>query len=171
MTGNDLATAGSPSRYGFLGYGDWQCSWTPDLGFKAECLKHDVSYSTLRKIVDNRPSGLPEGKDYVLDVAWNPRNKYLADAKLYQDLLSKAESVSLSQRTACLTSLGSASILPTNLWAAMAYATCKTVFESDSIEVRANVMVWVLRHWPSEWAATPSIEREVASNPHFVEYP
>ena len=121
--------------------------------------------------MDNRPSGLPEGEDYVVDVAWNPRNKYLADAKLYQDLLSKAESVSLSQRTACLASLRSSSILPTSLWTGMAYAACKTVIESDSIEVRANVMVWVLRHWPSEWAATPSIEREVASNFRFVEYP
>ena len=47
----------------------------PDPNGTAPCLKHDVAYGTLQRIVPD-PAGT-EGR--TMDAAWSPRNKYLAD--------------------------------------------------------------------------------------------
>ena len=82
-TGNDLATAGSPSRYGFLGYGDWTCTLAPDEPFLPSCVKHDVAYSSLQKFVGTASQD-------SRDSTWNARNKFIADAKLFTDLIKDA---------------------------------------------------------------------------------
>ena len=67
-------------HYDWLGYGDWICTFAPP-GPLSSCRKHDVSYTSLQAFV----GGMPEGD--VTDEAWNPRNKALADAKLYNDVI------------------------------------------------------------------------------------
>lgn len=61
----------------WLGYENWDCSsWFQ--GPVPSCLKHDVAWDSLRKF---------EGtSDDTIDLAWNPRNKYLADERFYADI-------------------------------------------------------------------------------------
>ena len=66
------------SQYDFLGYEGWDCSKWFD-GPVPSCLKHDVSWATLRKVV----GGL---EDDTLDIAWNPRNKYASDEQFFFDI-------------------------------------------------------------------------------------
>ena len=65
-------------RYNWLGYENWDCSRWFD-GPLPSCLKHDVSWGSLRKFV----GGV---EDDILDEAWNPRNKYLADERFFTDI-------------------------------------------------------------------------------------
>ena len=66
----------------WLGREDWGCtpSIVPDIqGPVPACRKHDVAYASLQKFV-----GIEHGDER--DEAWSPRNKALADAKLYADI-------------------------------------------------------------------------------------
>ena len=54
-----------------------------DPGDGVPCLKHDVAYGTLQRIVADTPG--TEGN--TLDAAWNPRNKYLADRIMLIDAI------------------------------------------------------------------------------------
>ena len=62
----------------WLGFDNWSCTTSPDFSDPI-CRKHDVAYATLQKLV-----GEHDGNE--LDLAWNPRNKHLADAVLKADL-------------------------------------------------------------------------------------
>ena len=77
--------------YTWLGSGDWVCSpkilglfsigtYVPNA---SACLKHDLAFSSLPKFV----GGVKD--DNILDEAWNPRNRALADALLGIDLICK----------------------------------------------------------------------------------
>ena len=63
-------------RYSWLQYDNFACSnWIlPDPGRALPCLKHDIAYASLQRFVADT-----EQPAVTLDVAWNPRNKYLAD--------------------------------------------------------------------------------------------
>ena len=65
-------------RTGWLGTGNWECDEVFD-GPLPSCLKHDVGFHSLQKFVNTDSSEL-------LDRTWNPRNKALADAKLWADI-------------------------------------------------------------------------------------
>ena len=65
------------ARWSWIGTGDWECSFSPD-GPLPSCLKHDVTYSSLKKFAG--------GNDTGLDEAWNPRNKALSDMKFRADI-------------------------------------------------------------------------------------
>ena len=65
-----------------LAYGNWACSFLPVEGPVPACLRHDVAYSSLQQFVGG-------GGRHVLDGAWNPRNKHLADT-IFRDDLDKA---------------------------------------------------------------------------------
>ena len=62
----------------WLGSGDWVCTLSPD-GVLPSCRKHDVAYHSLQMFADTDSSEL-------LDRTWNPRNKALADAKMWADV-------------------------------------------------------------------------------------
>ena len=66
------------ARWSWIGTGDWECSFSPD-GPLPSCLKHDVTYSSLKKFAG--------GNDSELDEAWNPRNKALSDMKFRADIM------------------------------------------------------------------------------------
>ena len=77
---NALALASKvDGRYDWLGYEHWDCTSSPD-GPLPACLRHDVAWATLRKII-----GGDEGDD-TIDAAWNPRNKYAADEQFFFDI-------------------------------------------------------------------------------------
>ena len=63
-------------RYSWLQYDNFACSnWIlPDPGRALPCLKQDIAYASLQRLIAD--TGQPSA---TLDVAWNPRNKYLAD--------------------------------------------------------------------------------------------
>lgn len=65
------------------------CTWPGFQGPVQSCLKHDVSFASLQKFTGynptNEPGGVANGDE--MDEAWNPRNKSLADSKLYADIL------------------------------------------------------------------------------------
>ena len=69
-------------RWDWLGFGDWECTLSPD-GPLPSCLKHDVAFSSLQKFAGAKP-GKAVGDE--VDEAWNPRNKALADAKFRADI-------------------------------------------------------------------------------------
>lgn len=64
---------------GWLGTGNWECDVVPE-GPLPSCRKHDVGFHSLQKFY---------GADSteVLDRTWNPRNKALADAKFWADIV------------------------------------------------------------------------------------
>lgn len=66
-------------RTRWLGVGNWQCDAVFD-GALPSCRKHDVAFGSLQKFV---------GTDSAdeLDRTWNPRNKALADAKFWADIV------------------------------------------------------------------------------------
>ena len=66
-------------RYDWLGYEKWDCTAWLD-GPVPSCLKHDVTWASLRKFEGGDESDDP------IDSAWNPRNKYLADEKFFADI-------------------------------------------------------------------------------------
>ena len=75
--------------YPWMGIGDWMCTWPGFQGPVQSCLKHDVAFASLQKFTGynptNEPGGVANGDE--MDEAWNPRNKSLADSKLYADIL------------------------------------------------------------------------------------
>ena len=70
-------------HYTWLGYdSDWGCSpgWLPDsVPNRASCLRHDVAYGSLVEFVPKSDFG-------EVDMAWNPRNRFLADELFSIDL-------------------------------------------------------------------------------------
>ena len=79
------------NRYGF-DEGDYRCSEDQEVLFgrrlgvppgettishEAVCIRHDVAWNSLQEFVDDPPGSDIERR---VDAAWNPRNKYLADA-------------------------------------------------------------------------------------------
>ncbi len=75
------------SRYNsWLGFDNWKCTIMIESlepfaqGPVPSCLKHDVAYGTLWRLVG-------EAKIHELDEAWNPRNKALADNQFKTDIL------------------------------------------------------------------------------------
>ena len=63
---------------------DWVCTSPSDFqGPVASCLKHDVAYSGLQVITG---TDAPRADGNVLDEAWNPRNKALADYRFKADI-------------------------------------------------------------------------------------
>ena len=174
---NDFAT--NRGRFWWVGLGDWECSFIPDnTAIRPACLKHDVSYSTLKKIINNRPANTPEGQDFIQDSTWNPRNKYLADVKLYRDLMQIAETWTGRPPTNCNSIFSSSTLSLDYRLATTHYLTCKAT-ESPSkhnlIAEQADLMWWGLRNvpygQPPSWVETPSIIADVALRPHYVEYP
>ena len=69
-------------RYEWLQYDNFACSnWIlPDPGQGLPCMKHDIPYASLQVMIPD--DGTPAA---TLDIAWNPRNKYLADHLLLVD--------------------------------------------------------------------------------------
>ena len=65
-------------RWSWIGTGDWECSPPAPDGPLPSCLKHDVTYSSLKKFAGSDDDGLDE--------AWNPRNKALSDMKFRADI-------------------------------------------------------------------------------------
>ncbi len=72
----------SPNRW--LGYGDWKCTPPAWQGPVPACLKHDVVFSSLQKFAGDN-SGTEDSSS--LDLAWNPRNKHLADSVFLVDII------------------------------------------------------------------------------------
>ena len=64
---------------GWLGSGNWECDRVPE-GPLPTCRKHDVAFESLQKF-----SGANSTE--ILDRTWNPRNKALADAKFWADIV------------------------------------------------------------------------------------
>ena len=64
---------------GWLGSGNWECDRVPE-GPLPTCRKHDVAYESLQRF-----SGANSTE--ILDRTWNPRNKALADAKFWADIV------------------------------------------------------------------------------------
>ncbi len=73
----------SDPRYSWLSFGDWECSSSPNMAPLA-CLKHDVSWASLKEFDGG------DEEDDTLDLTWNPRNKYLADAAFFEDVAEHA---------------------------------------------------------------------------------
>lgn len=75
--------------HSWLGVGDWKCTFPGYQGPVSSCLKHDVSFGSLQKFAGINPNNIPGGLENgaELDEAWNPRNKSLADSKLYADIM------------------------------------------------------------------------------------
>ena len=71
------------NHYTWLGYdSDWGCSpgWLPDsVPNQVSCLRHDVAYGSLVEFVPKSDFG-------EVDMAWNPRNRFLADELFSIDL-------------------------------------------------------------------------------------
>lgn len=76
----DGATVGP---HDWLAYDDWKCTKSLDIVLPA-CYKHDVALASLQKFAGVFAGSKPDGGE--IDEAWNPRNKILADAKLYADI-------------------------------------------------------------------------------------
>ena len=72
----------SPNRW--LGYGDWKCTPPAWQGPVPACLKHDVVFASLQKFAGDN-SGTEDSSS--LDLAWNPRNKHLADSVFLTDII------------------------------------------------------------------------------------
>ncbi len=66
----------------WLGFEKWDCSTWFDGPWISACLKHDVTWASLRKFDGGDDS---ESSDQ-LDLAWNPRNKYFADTLFLTDI-------------------------------------------------------------------------------------
>ena len=123
-------------RFNWLGFEKWDCTWSPDYPLAA-CLKHDVAYASLQKF-----SGSTVGQENSneLDTAWNPRNKHLADAMFFDDILEQGCSAKP------LTSAYSE-------WCSLA-----------ALE-QASIMHWFVNKWNSKtWPVT---EEDIA---HTVKY-
>ena len=73
------------NHYKCLGRDDWQCTgiWDVLVSNPQSCLRHDVAYGSLTKFKDT-----PSARE--LDVAWNPRNKFLADELFAIDMACAA---------------------------------------------------------------------------------
>lgn len=144
-TGNDLAAA-SDNRYSFLGYGDWECSRSPDFAFKSGCLKHDVSYS-LRTFVG--PDIL--GSSWLdEDAVWNPRNKYLADLKFSTDILKDAERATIGPSLGCPFTSPNPTLTFTQGQEYLAYLSCRVYREirASQFYVRAKVFEFgLIAYW------------------------
>ena len=145
----------------WLGYGDWTCT-VPVLNhfissntFKPACLAHDVAYASLQKFV-----GTTSNKE--IDTTWNVRNKYLADSKLYDDLLEDAKSLNLVDYTTCISVLYSSKFLGESF--------CYMIKSEAGSTMRAHVMHWAVVHGNSLGKITENVVRHVADNPKFVEY-
>ena len=69
--------------YDWLGWESWGCSGIPDLIPNDDaCLRHDLAYGSLVEFV-----GTSTTRAYAEnDVAWNPRNRFLADQMFAVDL-------------------------------------------------------------------------------------
>ena len=65
---------------------DDRCTFFLDVVTYA-CDKHDIALSTLQHAVSNNDTGSPAN---VMDAAWNPRNKYLADWVFKNDIYNHA---------------------------------------------------------------------------------
>ena len=65
----------------WMGFENWDCSFFPDAPLPA-CLKHDVSWDSLRSF-EEEPG---EENNIGIDQAWSPRNKYFADELFYFDI-------------------------------------------------------------------------------------
>ena len=65
----------------WMGFENWDCSFFPDAPLPA-CLKHDVSWDSLRSF-EKEPG---EENNIGIDQAWSPRNKYFADELFYFDI-------------------------------------------------------------------------------------
>ena len=173
---NDFAT--NRGRFWWVGIGDWECSFIPDnVAIRPACLRHDVSYSTLKRIVDNRPSDTPEGEDFIVDATWNPRNKLLADVYLFIELMNIAETWT-GLPPNCDSIFSGASRIFDQRLATSQYFTCKAAespSEYNLITEQAHLMWWGLRHvpygQPESWVETPLIIADTVLRPHYVEYP
>ena len=76
-------------------------------------------------MMDNRPPDMAEKDDFIIDATWNPRNKYLADIKLFNDLMQVAET--WDNPPAACRSLSFRTLTSVNLrLAAVHYLVCKT---------------------------------------------
>ena len=167
-TGNDLAGA-SDDRYDFLGFGDWGCSKAPDVPFLASCLKHDVAYSSLKKFVPG--ISLPAMINFDKDSTWHPRNKYLADLTLAEDLEKDAKNWE-APPVNCKSLLPDAS-MSLGLSADSAYVVygvCKMYSAQAAVYVRAEVMSFVLGslYPPVLWSPSISNIIDVFRNPRYV---
>lgn len=63
----------------WLGVGNWECDVVFD-GPLPSCRKHDVGFHSLQKFTGTDSTE-------ILDRTWNPRNKALADAKFWADIM------------------------------------------------------------------------------------
>ena len=169
IANNDLAP-GTNKRYEFLGLGDWGCSKAPDVPFLASCLKHDVSYSSLKKFVSGFLP-LPPMFDFDKDRTWNPRNKYLADLTLHTDLMRDAANWK-APSTSCESLVPHLSF-ETLGWDAITahifYNTCKFYKSQTGTYVRATIMDTVLSDLYPPFGWDPSTEEiiDVALNPRY----
>ena len=80
---NQLKSRIDNGPYTWLGRDDWQCTGVPGTDGPhqlAACLKHDVAYGSLIEFY-----GSSNIRD--LDVAWNPRNRAVADSLLALDFM------------------------------------------------------------------------------------
>ena len=160
--GGDLADAGA--RYSFLGYENWDCTFSPDEPFLPSCRKHDTAYDTLVKL---------SGRDLYRekDSIWNPRNKYLADAKFQIDLYTDAANWD-GTLPSCQSLLNHAN--PVSL---LLYSSCSLRYTQKGALARAILMTiilekywsWQFADWDIEWEVSDDDLEDIRRNPQFFE--
>ncbi len=89
-------------RHNWIGYGDLICSpreinFAIPVNFLPACLKHDLTWNGLQGIVGG---SMPPEEDKMLDSAWSPRNKFLADAQFLIDNICAMRTG--AERKACI---------------------------------------------------------------------
>ncbi|MDE2685994.1 MAG: hypothetical protein OXI16_00630 [Chloroflexota bacterium] len=158
--GGDLALAGN--RYNFLGYENWDCTLSPDEPFLPSCRKHDVAYDTLVKLT---------GRDRYdeKDSMWNPRNKYLADAKFHVDLHTDA-----ANWNGVLPSCGT--LVANNPVGVLLYVSCRLRYTQQGAHERAELMILAIElywdrqfeEWGVEWEVANSDLVDIRNNLRFT---
>ena len=159
------------SRYGFLGLGDWECSFAPEQPFLPSCLEHDVAYSSLKKFVRNFIP-LPEPIDFNRDAAWHPKNKLVADLVLLRELRKNASDVTVESCNTWLPSGWNGIFRSSDdLESVLAFYVCSGLHPTKGFvsrleaSSRASVMfvavtIWTPPHWYTETASAWLAVRE-----------
>ena len=121
----------------WLGIENWDCSMWFDAPI-ASCLAHDVAWDSLRKFEGGKSND-------VMDVAWNPRNKYFADELFYADI----------KKNGCY--------LPS----AASWLFCRL---SRSVDQAFIMQIGVRSINTKQWVYTEYDEGHIEANPRFAEY-
>ena len=147
-----LRTGPQADRWAWLAFGDWVCTSFLD-GPVPSCLKHDVAWGSLKRFEVNSEDDDVRAKDGdMLDEAWNPRNKSLADANFKADIARHGcqNSDRLARALVCP---------PVNL---LGIATNHSLSELYFLGVaNINSKSWVYTDYDSE---------HIDSNPRFAVY-